>query len=309
MRMDVSLVITTYNWPQALDLTLASVRNQSRLPDEVVIADDGSGPETAHVIQKWAQQLGRPVKHVWQEDGGYRLARSRNGAIAAARGEYLVLIDGDMVLHPRFIEDHMDCARPDCFVQGARPRVSARITAEVLNGRHRHLNVFSTGIEHRLYALRNETLSRWTTKIRSSLGGVQGCNQSFWRKHVLQVNGYDERFTAWGPEDREFAARLLHIGLQRQYVRHRAIAFHLHHRSRAPESYNPFDRLLSETLLTHAVWCKHGIDSHLPGKIASGQFAAQALERAATLGTRAEAPARTDERKLSPAQPTLRSPR
>jgi len=308
--MDVSLVVTTYNWPQALDLTLASVQNQSRLPDEVVVADDGSGPETAQVVQKWARQLGCPIKHVWQEDGGYRLARSRNGAIAAARGEYLVLIDGDMVLHPRFIEDHLRCAQPDCFIQGARPRLSQATTERLLGSDHARPTLLSPGMEHRLYALRSVLLSRLASKTRATLSGTQGCNQSFWRKHVLQVNGYDERFTAWGPEDREFAARLLHIGLQRQYVRHRAIAFHLHHRSRAPESYNPFDRLLSETLLTRTVWCKHGIDSHLPSKVTSSQPIARALEPGiATLSTRAEAFTDLDERERSPAQLALRSPR
>lgn len=280
--MDVSLVITTYNWPRALDLTLASVAGQSLLPSEVIIADDGSGPETARVVQSWSRQLGCDIKHVWQEDSGYRLARSRNRAIATAQADYVVLADGDMVLHPKFIEDHVHCARPNCFIQGARPRISAAVTEQLLRGSLRRLGAFTEGVEHRLYALRNAALSRWATKTKSSLSGIQGCNQSFWREHILQVNGYDERFTAWGPEDREFAARLLHIGLKRQYVRHRAIAFHLHHHSRAPEGYNPFDRLLAETLLTRAVWCKQGIDSHLsspPAPDAFGGSHASALTR------------------------------
>lgn len=271
--MDVSLIVTTYNWPEALRLTLASVARQSFLPTEVIVADDGSGPETATVVSEAARQLRCALKHVWQEDEGYRLARSRNRAIAAAVGEYVVLVDGDMILHPRFVEDHVRCARRDCFIQGARPRISLDQTQRMLRSGSLDVSLFSPGIEHRPYALRNVLLSRWASKAKAALNGIQGCNQSFWRDHVTQVNGYDERFTAWGPEDREFAARLLHIGLKRNYVRHRAIAFHLHHPSRAPQGYNPFDRLLMETLLTRAVWCKHGLDSHLPsaraGKLAA----------------------------------------
>lgn len=263
MNTDVSLIVTTYNWPAALDLTLASIAGQSRIPAEVIIADDGSGPETAQIVAAHARQLPCDVHHVWQEDRGYRLARSRNRAIAAARGEYIVLVDGDMIVHPRFIEDHVRCALPDCFIQGARPRLSQASTEQLLRTGGPRPGVFTSGIEHRAYALRNELLSRWASRARDTLSGIQGCNQSFWRKHVVAVNGYDERFTAWGPEDREFAARLLHTGLKRNYVRHRAVAFHLHHRSRAPQGYNPFDRLLAETLLTRAVWCKHGLDSHL----------------------------------------------
>lgn len=264
MNTDVSLIVTTYNWPAALDLTLASVAGQSHMPAEVIIADDGSGPETAQVVAARAQRLDCDVHHVWQEDRGYRLARSRNRAIAAARGDYIVLVDGDMILHPRFIEDHLSCALPDCFIQGARPRLSQAITEQLLRTGGPRPGVFTSDIEHRAYALRNVLLSRWASRVKETLNGIQGCNQSFWRKHVAAVNGYDERFTAWGPEDREFAARLLHTGLKRNYVRHRAIAFHLHHRSRAPQGYNPFDRLLAETLLTRAVWCKHGLDAHLP---------------------------------------------
>lgn len=267
--MDVSLVVTTYNWPKALDLTLASVAHQTHMPAEVIVADDGSGPETAEVVEAWSRRLGCEVRHVWQEDRGYRLARSRNCAIAAARGNYVVLVDGDMILHPRFIEDHVRCALPDCFIQGARPRISPAITERLLNGAASRLGFFTAGMEHRAYALRNVLLSRWASKSRSTLSGIQGCNQSFWREHIVGVNGYDERFTAWGPEDREFAARLLHTGLKRNYVRHRAVAFHLHHRSRAPQGYNPFDRLLAETLLTRAVWCKHGLDSHQPAALAA----------------------------------------
>lgn len=264
MSMDVSLIVTTYNWPRALELTLASVARQSHMPAEVIVADDGSGPETAQVIEDAARQLECDVHHVWQEDRGYRLARSRNRAISAARGEYIVLVDGDMILHPRFIEDHLRCALPDCFIQGARPRLSQAITERLLRNGGPAPTVFTADLEHRAYAMRNVLLSRWASRAKDTLSGIQGCNQSFWRKHVVGVNGYDERFTAWGPEDREFAARLLHTGLKRNYVRHRAIAFHLHHRSRAPQGYNPFDRLLAETLLTRAVWCKQGLDAHLP---------------------------------------------
>jgi glycosyltransferase involved in cell wall biosynthesis len=261
--MHVSLIITTYNWPEALALTLASVACQSVTPAEVIVADDGSGPTTRKLIEEWAGQLSCSLKHVWQEDSGFRLARSRNRAIAASSGDYIVLIDGDMVLHRRFIEDHIACARADCFVQGARPRLSHRVTEHMLAHSRVSVSPFSPGLESRPYALRSLPLSLATSRVKSTLGGIQGCNQSFWREHVLQVNGYDERFTGWGPEDREFAARLLHIGVRRHYVRHRAIAFHLHHQTRAPTEVNPFDCLLLETLQTRAKRCVDGIDQHL----------------------------------------------
>jgi glycosyltransferase involved in cell wall biosynthesis len=257
--MRVSLIITTYNWPAALDLTLGTVALQTRMPDEVVVADDGSGPETEAVVRRWIGRLPCPLHHVWQEDSGFRLARSRNRAIARANGDYIVLIDGDMLLHPAFIADHVGCSRRDSFIQGARPQLSAEVTQNLLRSGVPNVSVFSPGMQRRAYAWRSVILSRFASKAKFALGGIQGCNQSFWRDHFVRVNGYDERFTGWGPEDREFAARLLHIGIKRNYVRHRAIAYHLHHKSRAPGGSNPFDDLLEETLRTRAVRCEHGL--------------------------------------------------
>jgi predicted glycosyltransferase involved in capsule biosynthesis len=118
-------------------------------------------------------------------------------------------------------------------------------------------------MEHRAYAIRSKALSVLTSRTRLSLAGVQSCNQSCFRDLLVRVNGFDERFVGWGPEDRELAARLLHIGVQRNYVRHRAVAYHLHHKSRAPESHNPLDRFLEETLRNRATTCERGLNLHL----------------------------------------------
>jgi glycosyltransferase involved in cell wall biosynthesis len=259
--MKATLIVTTYNWPAALELTFRSIAQQSVLPAEIIVADDGSGAETAQLVRSWQEKLSCNVVHSWQEDQGYRLARSRNRAIASARCPYIVLIDGDMILHPRFIEDHMACARSQCFIQGTRPRLSAPTTQQLLANELHQPTFMTRGLEHRAYALRSPLLSRWASSVKASLGGIQGCNQSFWREHALRVNGYDERFIGWGPEDREFVARLLHIGVLRNYVRHRAIAFHLHHTARA-QGPGTFDHILDETLRTRALRCKHGIDTH-----------------------------------------------
>jgi glycosyltransferase involved in cell wall biosynthesis len=261
--MRTCLIVTTYNWPEALHLTLASVARQTQKPDEVIVADDGSGPATRAVVERW-RAAGLPLQHVWQEDEGFRLARSRNRAIATARADYLLLVDGDMILHPQFVADHARCARPDCFIQGARPQLSAATTTQLLqNEAPASVGPLTPGLQRRAYAMRSPLLSRVFSRTKNTLGGVQGCNQSFWRSHALQVNGYDERFTAWGPEDREFVARLLHLGVRRRYVRHMAIAFHLHHTSRAPSLPNPFDRLLDETLARRATWTDQGLAAHL----------------------------------------------
>ena len=103
--MNCSLIICTYNWPEALSMVISSVASQSVLPNEVIVADDGSDQTTATLIEKIASKLSIPVIHSWQEDDGCRIPHSRNRAIAKANFEYIVMVDGDSVLHEDFIID------------------------------------------------------------------------------------------------------------------------------------------------------------------------------------------------------------
>lgn len=112
--MTVSVIVATYNRPDALEMCLKSLMEQSRLPDEIVVGDDGSGAGTKDVIERMARISPAKIVHVWQEDKGFRLARIRNKAVLASMGEYIIQIDGDIIAHHRFVEDHLRYARPGC---------------------------------------------------------------------------------------------------------------------------------------------------------------------------------------------------
>lgn len=118
--MKLSLIISTYNSPEALRVTLESVLRQAIYPREIIIADDGSDESTATVIKEFTSKSPVPLRHVWHENRGFRLAAIRNRAIAAATGDYIVQIDGDIILDPFFIADHIDSARNGHFVCGSR---------------------------------------------------------------------------------------------------------------------------------------------------------------------------------------------
>ncbi len=145
--MTISLIVTTYNRPDALRLVLDSISRQSRLPDEVVVADDGSGDETRRLLENTAAGFPVPLRHVWQEDKGFRAGTARNKAIAAASGEYIVQIDGDMVLHPCFVADHAAVARRGAFVLGSRVRLNEEWTRRYCrSGRFPSISIFSRAI-------------------------------------------------------------------------------------------------------------------------------------------------------------------
>jgi glycosyltransferase involved in cell wall biosynthesis len=258
----ISLVVTTYEWPAALGLVLASVERQTRLPDEVIVADDGSGEATRKLLDVWRERLPGRLHHVWQPNEGFRVARVRNLALAVATGEYVIVLDGDMVLHPEFVADHAAAARPGRWVQGVRPRVSPSATRAMLAGGPPDLRWWQPGLEHRWHALRGDWLARLHSNRRPRLSSVKGCNQGYWRTDLVRVNGFDERFVGWGPEDKEIAARLDHAGIGFLFLKHSAVAYHLWHPSRAPGGSNPNERWLEETLATRATRCELGLDSH-----------------------------------------------
>lgn len=262
--MKASLIVTTYNWSEALDLVFRSIARQSEMPDEVLVADDGSGPDTAAVVLTWARRLPFPVCHIWQEDVGFRLSRSRNRAIAAATGDYVVIIDGDMVLHRHFIADHKQAAAPGSFVQGVRLLTDAETGRRMLREGTLDLGFLSGGVERRRHLLHIPSLSRLFLLSRhSDQRTIRGSNQGYWREDLLRVNGFDEQMTGWGREDNEIAARLYHCGIFRRNLRFGGLAIHLWHRVRTPEGENPNDRHLQATLATKSTRCEIGVDAHL----------------------------------------------
>ncbi len=264
--MKTSLLVTTYNRKDALALVLASVARQRVLPDEVIVADDGSRADTRELLERIAGDFPLPLRHSWQEDDGFRAARSRNRAIAAARGEYILLLDGDMLLHREFVADHLRAAKADCFVQGSRVLTSAALSARLLADGSTAVRWFARGVRRRRNALRLPWLSELQLR-RSERNpaprGIKTCNQGWWRQDLLALNGFDERMHGWGREDDEFAARALNAGLHCRQLRFAGLAYHLHHPERHQHGASRNDRYLQETRDTRATRAALGLDRHL----------------------------------------------
>ncbi|MEO6690592.1 MAG: glycosyltransferase [Dokdonella sp.] len=262
--MKVSLVVSTYNWPQALDLALAAIARQSRLPDEVIVADDGSAAPTRELIERVAMRFPVRLVHVWQEDIGFRLARVRNRAIAASLGDYLIFLDGDMVIERNFVADHIAAARPRCFTQGQRTLAGETLSARMLATHQLDVHPFAADLTHRGGAWRLPLL-RTTYRARNyGKKRVMGCNQGFWREDLVAVNGFDERMAGWGREDTELAVRAYHAGLRRIQLYGTAVAVHLHHRQRGDSNAGtPNDAYLAESEHLRRTRCDHGVADHL----------------------------------------------
>jgi glycosyltransferase involved in cell wall biosynthesis len=261
--MKIALVINTYNQPEYLRRVLAAVASQTRLPDEVLLADDGSADDTRKIFAEWAAAQKFGTGHLWQENEGFRRSRILNLAIAAAHAEYLVFLDGDTVPHPDFIADHRLAARRGFFVQGHRALVGQNAAAWF------GLNRFSSDrrraiLQRHIHGLKNSF--RWpfaVRKIIDHLRGIRGCNRAIWRDDLVRVNGYNEDFTGWGREDSELAARLMNTDIQRLDLRGRALCFHLWHPPASRAGLPANDELLEAAIRNPTVRCPHGLDAHL----------------------------------------------
>ncbi|WP_342749422.1 glycosyltransferase family 2 protein [Xanthomonas pisi] len=269
-----AVIVLTYNWPQALRRVLANLARQSQLPDEVIVVDDGSGADTAALLVELAAAFPVPLRHLWQQDLGFRAARCRNLGIAATGADYVILIDGDMLVHPQFVADHLALARRGRFQQGGRIKLTERATAAVLAGRRlpgftpwAPADFAAFDAMPRLYAFRQPWLARW--KAARPGGRVMSCNMSFWREDLLRVNGFDEAMQGYGAEDRELAVRLVNAGLAKHPLKWAALAFHLEHGSRAQQDVDdaslPNNQRLLECQRRGTVRCVQGLDAHLPG--------------------------------------------
>ena len=278
----LSIVLSTYNAPDELELTLWGYSVQTRRDFEVVIADDGSGPETRDRIEYMRESTGLTIRHLWQTDAGFRKCRILNQAIVEARGAYLILSDGDCIPRDDFVETHAALAKRGHFVSGGRVRLASDVGAAidreaVLAGspfeeawlRERQAIVRGRD-RHKL--TRSRPRAVWLDRLTTTRATWNGHNASAWKADLLRVNGFDERMT-YPVEDRELGERLRNAGIRPIQVRHRAVCVHVEHARPwlDPEAQARNERLRAESrgvprwlrifegLVRGSAWTEHGI--------------------------------------------------
>jgi glycosyltransferase involved in cell wall biosynthesis len=229
-RPRVSLIVTTYNWPEALRITLHSVTRQSSFDGEIIIGDDGSGSETAKTIEDVLRPSAIRWCHVRQDDISIRQARVKNLAVKYSRYEYLIFIDHDVVLHPDFISDHLRMSEKGVFLQGKRCFLGQSQTRRMLDHGFFLPSFLSPHLKNRKNAIRNLLLGRALSRKKRFQRTLRGCNLSMHKEDFLRVDGYDEVFDQlWGREDSDICYRLFHNNVRIKNLWFRGIQYHLHH--------------------------------------------------------------------------------
>ena len=269
MRELISVIVTTYNRPDALDAVLRSLAEQSDQDFEVMVADDGSDPTTAAAIEPWKGHVGRRLIHVWHADRGFRAAKIRNRALLAARGSYCIFLDGDCIARHSFIAAHRRLAKHGWFVTGNRILLARELTERILSdGLAPERWIFARWVEQRLRG----GVNRLTALISLPLGpfrklparvwrGARSANLAVWRADLEAVDGYDASFCGWGREDSDIFVRLIRAGARRKDGRFATGVLHLWHsdadRSQLPEN----ERRLEEILRSDRIQAQCGLST------------------------------------------------
>jgi glycosyltransferase involved in cell wall biosynthesis len=270
LRMKIAVIVTTYNRPDALEAVLYGYAAQDTDKFELLVADDGSAPATRQLVEDFATHAPFPVRHIWQEDRGFRAGAARNRALAATFADYVVFSDGDCIPPRFFVSRHRDLAQPGCFLAGNRILLGREFTARVLRER---ISVHKWSAAQWLSAWIRRDVNRalplvhlpegaWRRRHPGRWDGVKTCNFSSWHADLLRVNGFDERYSGWGLEDSDIVIRLLHAGVTHKSARFAAPVFHLWHAENDRTRLEENRRQLAEILASDRVAATVGLDQY-----------------------------------------------
>ena len=269
--MRIAVIVTTYNRPDALAVVCEGYLAQEQADFELVVADDGSTDETKRVIGDYARRAPFPIRHVWQEDKGFRAAAIRNRALAATAAEYVIYTDGDCVPPPDYVATHGKLAEPGFFLAANRVLLSEALTRRVLAERlpvhhwswGKWLAAWTKGDVNRLLPLFRLPDGAFRKRSPQQWKGVKTCNLSAWRADLVGVNGLDELYTGWGLEDSDLVIRLLRAGIHHKSARFAAPVFHLWHPENRHTLSAENQRRLEEILASTRIEASIGVNRYL----------------------------------------------
>lgn len=270
--MRIAVIVTTYNRPDALGAVLEGYLAQTDRDFELLVADDGSTPDTAQAIREFQTRATFPLHHVWHEDLGFRAAAIRNRALAATSADYVIFTDGDCVPPVDFVARHRLLSEPGWFLSGNRLMLTQEFTAQVLR----------EGLPIHLWRTRDWLRARGRGQIERVLPlirlpdvgvlrklaprrweGAKTCNLSAFRQDLLRVNGLDESYTGWGLEDSDLVIRLIRAGVGSKSARFSAPVLHLWHKENDRSNVEENRRRLEQVLAARHTRAQKGVDQYL----------------------------------------------
>lgn len=264
--MRISVIVTTYNRPRALARVLHALQEQTLVPAEVVIADDGSRDDTAELITRLQPDFPSPLIHAWQPDEGFRAGAARNLAASKSSGDWVHFLDGDCVPQVSFVERIARLAQPGWMLAGDRMMLSETLTNQIEQDdepvhrwtRAQWLKVRQSAGVNRLLPLRYWPFRLGRGFRRDDWRTFRTANAGISRQDFVAVNGFECDLKGWGFEDSEFAVRALRAGVQIRSARLALGVFHLWHKPESRDSVQQNQALLDQAMQSTQVRARDG---------------------------------------------------
>jgi glycosyltransferase involved in cell wall biosynthesis len=256
-----SVIAAFYNRVDYLKLVLAGFERQTEKKFEFIIADDGSGQEIVDEIKNITTDYTFPIKHIWQEDKGFRKNKILNSTVRNSEADYLIFIDADCVPHSAFVEAHLDFSKKNTSLTGRRVNLSKKISGKLTEEKvakgfleKNFVKILADSVfgrtnfvEKGIY-IKNKFL---LTFLNKKARGLLGCNFSLFKEDIEKVNGFDERYILPSiGEDSDVQFRLELAGVKIKSINHSAVQYHLYHelQKRNPENLELFERVKKEKI-------------------------------------------------------------
>ncbi len=270
----IGVIISTYNNPTWLQKVLWGYTCQTVMPDEIIIADDGSRDETRKLIDSFRDRL--PVKHVWHPDNGFQKCRILNMAILEATSDYLIFTDQDCIPRNDFVEVHLKYAQKGYLLSGGYVRLPMELSKNIIEEDIRSGNAFSLrwslkgGLPLNFKCtklIKSKVFTQLMNFITPTRATWNGCNSSGWKADMLTINGFNEEMQ-YGGQDREFGERLVNLGLRSKQIRYSAILLHLDHSRpyKTPESIAKNVSIRKNTRKNKIIETPRGIKQYLESR-------------------------------------------
>jgi glycosyltransferase involved in cell wall biosynthesis len=254
--MKATLIVPTYNERDRLHGCLLSLKHQeldAADSFEVIVVDDGSVDGTGALVGHLRLDYDLRYLHKPRTERSCRSA-ARNLGLQHARGEVVIMVDGDQIIAPRFVAEHIRCHRdrPDLVVIGYRHYLAPGPVDLVSLAESFGLAALPPVAEHDERELVMAVFSENLSNLASDWHFFYGCNVSVRREHLQAVGGFDEGFQWWGFEDVELGYRLKARGLTFAYQRY-AELYHQFQRRSVEAQYGEWLRSFAYFKAKHPV--------------------------------------------------------
>lgn len=264
-----SVIISVYNNIDFLKLVLDSLQLQTEKDFEIIISEDGESETMKSFVESYP--FSNVYQHLTQEDAGWQKNKALNNAIRNAKSDWLIFIDGDCVLHPRFVEMHVRYADEKLILAGKRVKLDKRNSEYLKNNFSEAIHklqrillrklLFNKGdvvfVEEGIF-ISPDGIFDFIPRIRKA-NRLIGCNMSFSKKAIYTINGFDEAYKlpAVG-EDTDLFWRFQAARFKVKSVRNLAVQYHLHHKENWSDNTENRARMLQNQKENRFV-CKKGL--------------------------------------------------